>query len=56
MSKLFSMHGSRKGAADMKFYFVWKLVAQKSRRKLLERIILALALTLKKPAKTGILV
>lgn len=51
-----SMHGCRKGAADQKFYFIWKLVVQKSRRKLLERIILALALTLKKSAKAGILV
>lgn len=51
-----SVHGCRKGAADKKFYFIWKFVAQKSRRKLLERIILALALTLKKSAKSGILV
>lgn len=54
--KACSMHGCRKGAADKKFYFIWKLVAQKSWRKLLERIIPALALALKKSAKAGILV
>lgn len=51
-----SMHGCRQGAADKKFYFIWKSVAQKLRRKLLERIIVALALTLKKSAKAGSLV
>lgn len=37
----------RRRVADNKFYFIRKLVAQKSRRKLRERIILALVLTLK---------